>query len=95
MPDRGLEVEQADVKEGDCSMDMVEEDRTAHLAPPYIQRMAGIRMQQMGGYFMPTMPTMPTTTHFCIFKTELPSHRTKYGLIDHLIHLEPNVILSV
>ena len=41
-------------------MDMVEEDRTAHLAPPYIQRMAGIRMQQtgmgMGGYFMPTMP---------------------------------------
>ena len=34
-------------------MDMVEEDRTAHLAPMYIQRMAGIRMQQMGmgGYF--------------------------------------------
>ena len=29
-------------------MDMVEEDRTAHLAPMYIQRMAGIRMQQMG-----------------------------------------------
>ena len=39
-------------------MDMVEEDRTAHLAPPYIQRMAGIRMQQMGMgvYFMPPMP---------------------------------------
>ena len=41
------------------------EDRKAHLASQYIQRMAGMRMQQqmggmqqmgMGGYFMPTMP---------------------------------------
>merc|ERR1719457_46202 len=40
------------------------EDRKAHLASQYIQRMAGMRMQGMagmqqmgmGGYFMPTMP---------------------------------------
>jgi len=40
------------------------EDRKAHLASQYIQRMAGMRMQQIGnmgfaqqgGYFMPTMP---------------------------------------
>jgi polyadenylate-binding protein len=41
------------------------EDRKAHLASQYIQRMAGMRMQQMGGamgfpqqggYFMPTIP---------------------------------------
>jgi len=41
------------------------EDRKAHLASQYIQRVAGMRMQQMGGmqgfpqqggYFMPTMP---------------------------------------
>merc|ERR1712212_1290598 len=34
------------------------EDRKAHLASQYIQRMAGMSMQQMGmgGYFMPTMP---------------------------------------
>ena len=41
------------------------EDRKAHLASQYIQRMAGMRMQAMntgmqqmgmGGYFMPTMP---------------------------------------
>merc|ERR1712227_805435 len=41
------------------------EDRKAHLASQYIQRMAGMRMQQQfnpmgfpqqGGYFMPTMP---------------------------------------
>eukprot|EP00088_Acartia_fossae_P010387 TRINITY_DN1516_c0_g1_i4.p1 TRINITY_DN1516_c0_g1~~TRINITY_DN1516_c0_g1_i4.p1 ORF type:complete len:622 (+),score=255.60 TRINITY_DN1516_c0_g1_i4:175-2040(+) len=41
------------------------EDRKAHLASQYIQRMAGMRMQQMGGmagfaqqggYFLPTMP---------------------------------------
>merc|ERR1711942_655328 len=39
------------------------EDRKAHLASQYIQRMAGMRMHMggmqqmgMGGYFMPTMP---------------------------------------
>ena len=41
------------------------EDSKAHLASQYIKRMAGMRMQQMGGmagfaqqggYFMPTMP---------------------------------------
>lgn len=40
------------------------EDRKAHLASQYMQRMAGMRMQQMGqmfqpggaGYFVPTMP---------------------------------------
>merc|ERR1711902_194964 len=32
------------------------EDRKAHLASQYIQRMAGMRQMGMGGYFMPTMP---------------------------------------
>ena len=49
------------------------EDRKAHLASQYIQRMAGMRMQQqmggmqqmgMGGYFMPTMP-QPQPQRFC------------------------------
>merc|ERR1719438_337443 len=32
------------------------EDRKAHLASQYIQRMAGMQQMGMGGYFMPTMP---------------------------------------
>jgi len=45
------------------------EDRKAHLASQYMQRVAGMRMQQMGQMFQPGgtsyfMPTMPQTQRF-------------------------------
>ncbi|RXG54398.1 Polyadenylate-binding protein 4 [Armadillidium vulgare] len=45
------------------------EDRKAHLASQYMQRVAGMRMQQMGQMFQPSgtsyfMPTMPQTQRF-------------------------------